>query len=344
MNELKAFYEYIKVNHNYNCLNTIDKGVFSKNVFIKRFEELEEFVSNNKNKNCYINYQPLKEPVNRKTENVSGVTLLAFDIECVNKKTPESEENLKILLDKIYKFIYFFKIKSYMIIFSGNGYHFYIPLGKKIKKDVEVLKEAYKNMIKEISKHLCNISNGLISSDDRKDLAGMLRIPTTYNTKAGRYVKIIEIKENGDNEIIRKKLFSYCRIVKNKKEEYSNLKLKIPDNGKIKMPKTIDELLNNLLVRILFDKNLPEKTYGSRHTSIIFALQSLIYHSGLQKSYEILELSKKVNSYCNISVDLSSCSSKDEFMMPLMVAIKYCKKNGYKEYEEELRSMIEKSL
>src|SRR6056297_2971865 len=97
--ELKKFYNYIRVVNTYNCVNIINNGVFSKNIFINNLEQFNRFFKNNNEKDCYINYQPLNNPINRKTENVSGVSLLAFDIECSDKKSPESDEKLKKLYD-----------------------------------------------------------------------------------------------------------------------------------------------------------------------------------------------------------------------------------------------------
>ena len=123
LSELKQFYNYMKVNHNYNCVNTLNNGIFSKNEFIKNFSELKNFYDRNNKTNCYINYQPLKLPENRKTENVKGVYLLAFDIECSNKQSPETKENIKEMLGYIYKFINISRVNNYMIVFSGNGFH-----------------------------------------------------------------------------------------------------------------------------------------------------------------------------------------------------------------------------
>jgi len=339
MNTLKDFYEYIKVNHNFNCVNTLDNGIFSKNIFIKRYDDLLKYVVNNRYKNCYINYQPLKTSENRKTENVRGVNLIAFDIECKNKKSPESSDNLIKMLDYIYKFLYYTKTKNYMIVFSGNGYHLYMSIGRIIKRDdLELLKQTYKQIIKDFSNILNKISNDFINSDDRKDLAGILRIPETTNVKVNRFVKLIDIKQNGDNILLRKKFFQTMRQIKRKNKIFEE-KMKENKNINIKLPNNIDELLDHPLVKILFDKTLPEKTFGSRHTSIIFALQSLIYHSGLQNKYEITELSREVNQYCGISVDLSSCSNIESFNLPLQLAINFCKKNRYDKYVKELEEL-----
>jgi hypothetical protein len=294
-------------------------------------------VSDNKDINCYINYQSLKEPTNRKTENISGVHLLAFDIECSNKQVPETEENLKQSLIYIYKFIHYEKVDNYLITFSGNGYHLYIKLGKKIKKDNIILKESYKKIIKNFSEFIYKLSGGFLSSDDRKDIAGILRLPGTYNTKAKRYVKIIDIKEDGNNEHIRKKFFRIIREVKRKQDYFNNIVVK-PDTT-TKFPKDVDELLNSPLVKIIFDKDLKQPTIGNWHNSIIFALQSLIYHSGLQNRYEITELSREINTHWNSSCDLSTCSNTGAFNISLGIAINFCEKNGYIEYKKALEEI-----
>jgi hypothetical protein len=296
MKDLKLFYNYIKVNHCYNCLNTLQDGRFSKNLFVKDYNTLQEFVNKNKNINCYINYQSLKEPINRKTENVHGVHLLAFDIECQNKQRPETQENLDKSLQYIHDFIKIKKINNYMIVLSGNGYHLYIKLGDKIKRDNILLKETYKKIIKYYSDFIYNQTGGFLSCDDRKDIAGILRLPETYNTKAKRFVKIIEIKEDSNNVKVRKDFFQILREVKRKQEHFANIENL--DDSSIQFPRNIDELLNNPLVKIIFDSSLEQPTVGNWHNSVIFALQNLIYHSGLQKTYEITELTREINNQC----------------------------------------------
>lgn len=340
MEELELFYNRLCLKNKYYCLNYKADYGFSKNTFIKNYEELKEFFIINANKNCYINYQPLLTTENRKTENVLGVNVIALDIECLNKQSPELEDNMRTLKTIIGFFIDDYRIKNYLLVNSGNGYHLYLFIGDVIKKETDELKLIYYKMLDNISSYLTKKSNNFLKCDDRKDLAGILRIPGTLNTKANRTVKIEIDRNEGDNIYLRKLFFEMSFKVKSQNkmlEQYSiNLEQKYKN---IPLPKNIDELIDNPLVRIWFDKNLQEPKYGNWHNSIIFALQAIIYHSGLQKRPEILELSREINKIWGTSSDLSTCSYKKDLYFPINSAIKFCDKNNYLEYKKALEDL-----
>ena len=135
--------------------------------------------------------------------------------------------------------------------------------------------------------------------------------------------------------------YSFTEEQKQKHFEELSKKNKNKDSSII-LPKNIDELISSPLVKIIFDKNLKQPKYGNWHNSIIFALQAVIYHSGLQKSYEILELSREINNHWGSSCDLSTCSNTKDLYYPINVAINFCEKNEYIEYVKELKKVYYK--
>ena len=343
MEELELFYNRLCLKNKYYCLNHKIEGGFSRNIFIKDYKELKEYYLWNYKKDCYINYQPLKESVNRKTENVIGINVIALDIECKNKITPELDGKMRTLKTFILLFIDDYKIKNYMLVNSGNGYHLYIFIGDLIKKETDDLKASYKQLILHISEYLEHLSSGFLKADDRKDLAGILRIPGTYNTKAKKEVKLEIDKNEGENIYIRKFFFELALKVKRQNIALKQYNIDLEKKYKnISLPKNIDELIDNPLVRIWFDKNLPAPKYGNWHNSIIFALQALIYQSGLSKLSEIKELSREINLIWGTSSDLSTCSYKKDLYFPINSAIKFCEKNGYIEYKQALEELYKK--
>jgi hypothetical protein len=343
-NDLETFFNRLMLGNKkvYHSLNTINNGIFSRNTFVRCYNDIKYYVEINKCNDCYINYMPLKENTSRKTDNVKSITLIALDIELTHKTIPEKISNMNIMKGYIHEYLNIHNIQNYMLINSGNGYHLYMFLKtpKVIKEDnLQILKSAYKNVVQSISIEISNLSNNLISSDDRKDLAGILRIPTTSNTKASRKVVLEENVQENDN-LYLSKLFS-SSLVKTKKQMLvvNNYNVNFDKTLKYSdLPKTFEELIKSPLVRIWLDNKLPSPTVGNWHKSIVFALQAVIYHSGLSDDPSVAQLSLEFNSIWMSSADLGSCSYKKDLGFPINCAIKFCKNNGYTEYEKEIKT------
>ena len=338
--DLLVFYRFNCLKDKYYSCNYMfkmqDKKCFSRNHFIKSHKELVDYAWEHKEQDCYINYNPLKEPINRKNENVLGLNVLALDIEFENKRIPESDTRMQFLKRFIVEVILkspVFNITNYMLILSGNGYHLYLPLGKLIKRETEPLKLSYKAFIKSLSVTINNNHYGIkVSVDDRKDLAGILRIPGTKNTKANSFVKIIDLKNGKANIKLRKIFFKKSRVAikesKIKKVSYTNCHTIIP--------KTLNELMNNPAVRMVFDTSL--KQVDGWHHTVIFYIQSLVKESKLSVS-DIRTLENHINNTWGTSMSLGQCTA-DSSVQPLLGAIGFCKKHKFSKYEKELRTLL----
>jgi len=345
MNQSKIFFDRITASkgRGYHCLNTVTNGFFSKNTFVKKFDKFEKYINSNKHQNCYINYMPLRFDTSRKTDNVHKINVVALDIELVNKSRPETEINISIMKSYINLFLEKRKIRDYMLVNSGNGYHLYIffkrakPLNETI---LDKHKMAYKNLVKHISNDISNISEGFLNSDDRKDLAGILRIPGTTNTKAGRTVTLEENMCKGNNDHISKIFNSY--LSKAKKQLLFSAKYVIKQSKNINqngLPKDIPTLLKSPLMRMRMDKDLPAPKENLWHSTVVFALQALIYHSGFSNHPDMPAISNEYNQICNCSVDLGSCSYTKDLAMPIFAALKFCKSNNYDAYTKEIKEL-----
>ncbi len=345
-NDLEIFYNFVCMpNKYYSCNSTFKikdnkKVFFTKNHFIKSYNELKNWVNKNKDTNCYMNYNPLKEPINRKNENVLGFNMISLDIEFKDKQKPEFESRL-ILLYNIIKesLIKQNRVKRFMIVISGNGVHVYVSIGNIIKRDLYILKPQFNKFVKTLSYEINEYSKkyyGLeIVSDDRKDLAGVLRLPETINLSANRIVKIESLNEDGDNIFIRKRFFKIGKkaLLQIKKVKSIHHKL----NGTMKnIPQSIGELENHPLVELLFDVDLPD--VDGWHSTIIFALQAVIKFSDIPHN-DVLALETDINNMWDTSVSLSSCNAENS-IGPIIGAINFCKKNGFDKYVEKLQKLI----
>ena len=329
MDDLYIFYKFIALKNNIYCINYRNNNVFSKNHFIKSYKELVSFVEQYKNKDCYMTYNPLKTDSNRKNDNVLGLNMVALDIEYLNKQKPETEIRLKLLKFYIRKFLSKFKINKYLLILSGNGYHLYIPVGNIIKKDIDILKINYKKFIDFLNNILYEISEYKVKLDDRKDLAGILRIPTTLNTSANRIVKIEEVK-NGENTKFRKLLLKYLR---KKNESNKNLLTNV------KLYKLNIDLYEHPLVKMWLEPDLPDNT--GKHNTLGFALQSLIFNLNLQNTTEAYNLQNIINTLHNTSLQLNYLTTYIDNLEILLITKKYAKQY-YPKYLKEINKLIDK--
>lgn len=346
MSDLKTFYDFVCISNKYYCCNSTfkikdnKKVFFTKNYFIKSYNELEKWVLKNKDTNCYINYNPLKKPINRKNENVFGFNMISLDIEFKDKQKPESESRLVLLCNIIKEsLIKQNHVNNFMIVISGNGVHVYVPIGNIIRRDLSILKPQFNKFVKTLSHEINEYSKkyyGLeIVSDDRKDLAGVLRLPETINLSANRIVNIESLNKNGDNVFIRKRFFKIGKkaLLQVKKIKAIHHRL----NGTIKnIPQSIGELEDHPLVELLFDVDLPD--VDGWHSTIIFALQSVIKFSDIPHN-DVISLENDINNMWDTSVSLSSCNAENS-IGPIIGAINFCKKNSFDKYVEKLQKLI----
>lgn len=347
VDELKKYYDFMFKDSKgyYRCLNYKTKNGFSKNYFIDNYNDFKKWVEKYKDYDCYMNYQPLKEPINRKTENIAQIEFVALDIEMKDKQTPESLNNMLWMYKVLKTFIKYRRIAEYMLINSGNGYHFYIRFDKPLQiRDLQKVKEVYRNVVKRIAHEMRTEISMLrksykddrdMSFDDRKDIAGILRIPTTINTKIDKEVTIMSTSDNG---FLRRlwKSESMRKTLKEKKFDSKDL----PQANYKGLPKTIEELVKSPLIRIRMDESLPPpKNHGDWHKCIVFAIQAVVYHSGLYKHPEIKEVTRQYNLKCNTHVNLDVCSYTQDLDYPIALALRFCKDNGYDKYYKEIKEM-----
>ena len=234
-----------------------------------------------------------------------------------------------------------------MLVNSGNGYHLYLKLNKSkvvTEENLEAYKQTYKKVVKDIDREIKGYSGGTISLDDRKDIAGILRVPGTTNTKANKKVSLVEINTEGENKWLTYLWGKYLRDTNKKIKYFNENKISLSDSLKgINLPKDIEELVNSPLIKLVGDNNLEQAQHGNWHSTVVFAIQALIYHSGLTNHAVINELSMQYNRKFNASVDFSVCSKKDEFNFPIRRAIWFCKKNGYNKYAKEIEDLYLKN-
>lgn len=336
-----AFYTYL-YKDGYLSVNYKIDDKFSKNFFINHVVDFIDFAKEHKDKPCYCTYNCLRTNTNRKNDNVVAISTIALDIEYVKKKKPEDDTRLLIALDYIKQFVKELKITNYMLTCSGNGYHLFCSLGKPIeltKDNFRQHKFAYNEFVKLLSAKLNTISNGELQADDRKDLAGILRIPTTYNTSAKRYVQLIDIVDNAPNRLLRKALTEHITIA-TRKHELLQLYVPIEKDEEYNdsiLPKTPQDLLNHPLVELLFDTTLPD--VQGWYASVIFALQAIVKECGWQHTIEVRTLQEQINSRWRMSVVLGNCSA-DNYIKPYFAAINFCKKNGFSNHEQKLKRLL----
>ncbi len=92
-------------------------------------------------------------------------------------------------------------------------------------------------------------------------------------------------------------------------------------------------------MRIRMDKTLKQPEENEWHKTIVFALQAVIFHAGLSNHPMLNEISMQYNRKCNCSVDLGSCSYKKDIVFPIKQALRFCQKNGYTQYEKEIKEL-----
>lgn len=344
--EIKLFYEFTRFGGKHYCLNTKEPYGFSKNFFFKNINKLIKFCELNKHKDCYINYNPLKEPINRKNINIYGINMICLDVEAVNKTIPENETFMSIMLTYIKELLELENLNKYMIVNSGNGYHVYIPIGSLIRLNdynYEYAKEGYKLTIKELNEKLLKISSNSVCCDDRKDLAGILRIPQTKNTKANRIVHISEVKSTHSmkpNYRFRVKFLKTIRKAK-KSIEYRKERAQIFTSDLNLETFYTKDIYNHIIAKMMLDTSLDEPSYSSWHSSIVFALQGLVYLSDLRNTRDVKDLQDDINQTWNCSISLSQGGEQmEDIVQPYIIAYKFAKENEYEYYEKQLKNIL----
>jgi hypothetical protein len=349
--DLERFYKFCFIPGKLYCLNyTFDwngKKAFSKNNFISSLEYLKIWVNGGgTSHDCYISYNPLLTMDSRKNENVESMNVIALDVEFADKKKPEAEVRLKLLASIMREALKkIFKVSRYMIVVSGNGVHVYIPIGKPIMKDLEIMKVTYNRLVKYISSQINGYAVKMyqveISCDDRKDLAGILRIPGTWNSSAKRVVRVHDILDGPDNTYLRRLFFKFAKksAAQVKKQQEMRLRINTDAEYDIKIPRTIEELEAHPVVQMIFDTELPE--VSGWHNTVGFALQALVKFSGIPYYPDIKALEADVNSTWGANLSLQHCNAENPWG-PLKAAYNFAKKNGWKKYEDALAKIVYK--
>ena len=345
--DIKSFYDFLSKDVKgtlFSCNTKLKTELFrgfSPNNFVDSAEKLVQFAQLNQQNDCYSIINPLKEKTNRKFDNLSELTTLGLDIEFLAKKSPETDERLQVLLDIVKRHIIkAFDITNYMLTCSGNGYHLYINLGNSIPINSNI-KAGYKETVKWINAE-ANLSlaneQGLdneIQTTDRKDINGILRIPETTNTKCGRIVKLIELKNEGKNKSIRRAIFrhtnQHIKFMKN------NTKKFVINSNSALLPTSFEELESHPLVVALLDTDLPEVT--GWYSTVGFAVQSIIKASGLPYNGQMQLLESEINNTWGTMLSLQSCST-DDYMIPVLGALNFLRQNKFEKYVIELQKLL----
>ena len=341
INELATYFNFL-FNEGHLSLNYKINGVFSKNYFASNIVDFAMYVNKYKDKDVYCTYNCLKTNENRKNENVNAITIVGLDVEYTQKSSPESDTRLSIALIDIMHFIERLEIKNYIVCLSGNGYHIYIDIGKPIKiKELEVLKSAYNRFIRELDDILKDDSKSRLTCIDRKDLAGILRVPTTKNTKCNRTVQIVKQQTIGDNVTIRKLLMKH---IKKQEKEQETIEFYKTSNAQSDeeyedniIPDKAEDVWNHPLVALIFDDSLP--AVSGWYSTIIFALQAIIKEAGYGNTTTIKRLETEINKTWNMTIVLNNCSAND-YIAPYFAAINFCKKNGWTKHEQALKRLL----
>lgn len=270
--ELKTFFDRLSnKNNQFYSVNYISKkGVFSKNTFITTSEHLHTYVKLHNNTNCYICYNPLKSAKNRTTHNILESHLLAFDIEKTKKSNRETALSLEEQKQYIFSYLKKRDFNDYLLVCSGNGYHLYLFLHSKIvmpesfktDEDPKKCKEAlfYSTMVVLIAKELSEHSKGFLDAMDRKDIAGILRIPGTTNLKNNKKTYIVSDVKKGNNPYLKQVIEKAKKKVINeltqniKKKQFTQIKTQISKINKSnpyliqnRVPKNENHFFYNLL-------------------------------------------------------------------------------------------------
>jgi len=306
---------------------------FSKNYFVLNEKEFVDFAMQNLDKDCYITYNPLKTKDNRKNENIKSLNVIALDIEAVDKQKPESEEVMILLKYKIDEFVKLYDITNSFLVNSGNGFHLYISIGKPIELTDDnylYVKEGYKNLVKMLNENMIKTFDNFMNCDDRKDLAGILRIPGTTNTSANKKVKLSFESIYRDNTKIRKLLLKLIRQAKTK--------AKLKPINLLENIKELDiDFFEHPLVEMWLDEELPDET--GKHNTIGFALQALVSNYGLQNTPEILELNREICDLQDVSLNLNLVSQDIDDLQILFITYNYAKE-WMPEYINKIKKLI----
>lgn len=325
MNEYFKFIynnQYLSVNHK---IKTDTFSGFSKNHFIKTGKELDQYINAHKDKDCYCTYNNLEKPINRKNDNVFAITIAAFDIELVKKSKPEDLLSLSTLENHINNLIKIYNITTYLLCHSGNGFHLYVKISPDIKiskENFNEVKKGYKTFIEEINSKLLKISDNFATCDDRKDLAGILRIPGTTNTSCDREVRIVDLIEGKPNIKVKNLLMKFIKEAKIEKEAKKVYKHREED---VNLPNSIMELEEHPVVKLIFDDSLPD--FEGWHQNAIFLLQAIVKESGIPYYPHIKALEDDINEYWGTSMSLNYCSC-DSIIGPTLSCVKWLRKQN----------------
>lgn len=340
MNELEQYFEFVLRTKGYLSLNTVKNGIFSKNTFVYTLEKMQEYVAKNNNQDCYCTYNTLKTPANRKFTNVESISCIALDVELVKKSKPEKEYNLTLLKEYLKDFLVAIRADYYMLVCSGNGFHLYIPILPIYLNEVNnfAYKEGYKSLVYEYDLILRHMTNNFATCSDRVDIGGILRIPGTFNTSANRKVSIddIKFKDKRINEKVKRKL---CKIMKaqHKKAELHSQKRK-------EYTEYEGDLMDDPIVDMIFDTDLPEPVYGNWHMNAIFALQGIVNLSNIRYTEAVREVELEYMHTWNALVNLNSGgTSLTDVEQCYGIAYKFAKENGYTKHSEVLKKWLSKN-
>lgn len=214
MNKYKDFYEkiigfdkFIEV----RCFCP-SGAIFSK--YFYNWDNLEDFIKNNRSKlNLYSGVNPRKEE-GRKSESVSKIKNLIFDLEAIGEKPILSENNQDtkyfLKLKNTVNFIQEYISKNYnldisAIVVSGRGLHLYVTINEEI---IDAL--SYKDKYKQFYKDVCDYINkdnpykGEIKVDSMcSDFVRILGLPGSINIKYPEKPirKLIYLNLNTSNKI-----------------------------------------------------------------------------------------------------------------------------------------------
>lgn len=341
---MKTLFEFLNRTDGYLVVSKkIDfKGekIFSKNFFINNLKTYNQYVDYNKNEECYITYNTFNTKDNRKLENCKAITMVALDIEFIKKQKPETVQHLMLLESFVESFATTLRLTDYAIVHSGNGFHLYIPI-KAINlttENVAYFQYSYNALIYELDIFFRQHTKQLATCLDRKDINGVLRIPTTVNLSARRRVQMRKVVESC--EIPNKNIRSRLNKLKNKYikqlEEQKNRHSNYSD-----LSEEYFFSYDNIIINLLFDDSLDEPEYGGWYSNVVFALQGLIYLSDARFTKDVLDLQSEYNMTWNTNVNLNDGGESIESIRQCYaIVFNFCKNNGYEKYVKAIAKIL----
>jgi Primase X len=235
------------------------------------------------------------------------VDFIMIDLDKSNFKSKQELDRAKNkTLSKISETFQIHKFKP-SVIWSGNGYHLYLPVDSqcKILEQMPKFKKLSKNPSKEFLRYAeWYLSNGKCDNEHNKTVSFnncMLRIPGTFNSKNNAQVKIIQ-KWDGknSNKVLAHLLYDrFLAYLENKNKNSAKHRSKthtfLSENGSLSQLSVLQRFMqrrnNNgrieWIERLLKTPILDKRKYSIWRILAPYLIN--VRHLSIEESYEIIE-------------------------------------------------------